>query len=108
MRGWLRLRLLLHAQQGELHLLPPGVAQVPRLQRGGSMMTSPTANIASSRPGKAGGGWFFFPPAFVDGLPLAVYDITMVIPTSRLKRCGRLYWKQWNFITCQIAFVYEI
>uniref|UniRef100_A0A0A9AKQ3 Uncharacterized protein n=1 Tax=Arundo donax TaxID=35708 RepID=A0A0A9AKQ3_ARUDO len=37
MRGRLQLRQLLHAQQRELHLLQAGVAQVPRLQRGGSV-----------------------------------------------------------------------
>jgi hypothetical protein len=36
MRGGIQLRLLLHAQQRELHLLQAGVAQVPRFQRGGS------------------------------------------------------------------------
>lgn len=32
-RGGRQLRLLLHAQQGKLHLLQAGGAQVPRLQR---------------------------------------------------------------------------
>jgi len=113
MRGRLQLRLLLHAQQGELHLLPPRVAQVPRLQRGGSMTGRTTAKMTTRQS-----RWrrIFFPTGFVEGDEVARrrllargYCLTVVCRSTMvpvdLKHCGRL--ETVEFIAGQFAFVYE-